>query len=110
MRAAGMPDGIYKLGALGHGQECIIEDGVAKVMDRSAFAGSVATMDRLVRTFWKLTGAPLHEVVRMATLSPASLIGVQDRKGSISCGKDADLLIFDENISIKKMMIRGEWV
>lgn len=67
-------------------------------------------MDRLVRTFWKLTGAPLHEVVRMATLSPASLIGVQDRKGSISCGKDADLLIFDENISIKKMMIRGEWV
>ena len=46
----------------------------------------------------------------MATLSPASLIGVQDRKGSISCGKDADLLIFDENISIKKMMIRGEWV
>ena len=110
MRAAGMPDGIYKLGALGRGQESIIEDGVAKVMDRSAFAGSVATMDRLVRTFWKLTGAPLHEVVRMATLSPASLIGVQDRKGSISCGKDADLLIFDENISIKKMMIRGEWV
>ena len=56
---------------------CIKEDGVAKLPDRSAFAGSVATSDRLVRTFRELTGAPLYEVVKMASTTPAHMLGIQ---------------------------------
>ena len=107
MRAAGLPDGEYLLDSLDGGQKCIVEDGVAKLPDRSAFAGSVATMDRLVRTFRKLTEAPLYEVVKMASLTPAKLLGIADRKGSIAIGKDADLLVFDENIQIETIMVRG---
>ncbi len=107
MRAAGLPDGEYLLGSLDGGQKCIVEDGVAKLPDRSAFAGSVATMDRLVRTFRKHTEAPLYEVVKMASLTPAKLLGIADRKGSIAIGKDADLLVFDENIQIETIMVRG---
>lgn len=110
MRAAGLPDGEYLLGSLDGGQKCIVEDGVAKLPDRSAFAGSVATMDRLVRTFRKLTEAPLYEVVKMASLTPAKLLGIADRKGSIAIGKDADLLVLDENIQIETIMVRGTLV
>ncbi len=107
MRAAGLPDGEYLLGSLESGQKCIVEDGVAKLPDRSAFAGSVATMDRLVRTFLNLTEAPLYQVVKMASLTPAKLLNISDRKGSIAIGKDADLLVFDDNINIEKIMVRG---
>ena len=64
-------------------------------------------MDRLVRTFRKLTEAPLYEVVKMASLTPTKLLGIADRKGSIAIGKDADLLVFDENIQIETIMVRG---
>lgn len=108
MRGAGLPDGqTIMLGHKEHGTEVIIEDGVAKLMDRTAFAGSVATADRLIRTFRELTGAPLHEVVRMMTYNPAKLVKVLERKGSIAVGKDADLLIFDDDIAIKRVMARG---
>lgn len=108
MRAAGMPNGEYMLGSLDGGQKCIVEDGVAKLPDRSAFAGSVSTTDRLVRTFRNLTGAPLHEVVKMASLTPAQLVGCADKKGSVSAGKDADLLVFNENIDVRTVMVRGD--
>ena len=108
MCAAGMPDGEYILGNKQTGMKCIKEDGVAKLMDRTAFAGSVATSDRLVRTFRELTGAPLHEVVKMASYTPARMIGMGDRKGSIGIGKDADLIIFDEDINVSWVMVRGK--
>ena len=104
MAAAGMPDGEYTLG----GVPCIKEDGVAKLMDRSAFAGSVATTDRLVRTFHTLTDAPLYQIVKMMTLTPARLIGMDGTKGSIAGGKDADLLLFGEDIRPSFLMVRGE--
>lgn len=106
MQAAGMPDGEYTLGGL----PVIKEDGVAKLADRSAFAGSVATTDRLVRTVCKLTEAPLYQVVKMASLTPAKLLRIDDAVGSIGQGKRADLLLFDEDIQIKKVMVRGEFV
>jgi N-acetylglucosamine-6-phosphate deacetylase len=109
MRAAGMPDGEYLLGNLSSGQRCIVEDGVAKLPDRTAFAGSVATTDRLVRTMHNLTNAPLHEVVKMASLTPAKLLKIDDKKGSICIGKDADLIVFNDEIEIKKVMVRGEF-
>lgn len=106
MSAAGMPDGEYQLGGL----PVIKEDGVAKLMDRSAFAGSVATTDRLVRTFRDLTDAPLYQVVKMASLTPAKLLGIDHMTGSIGLGKRADLLVFDENVEISHIMVRGELV
>lgn len=103
MCAAGMPDGMYTLG----GVPCIKEDGVAKLADRSAFAGSVATEDMLVRTFRRLTGAPLHDVVRMASLTPAEMMGIDAHTGSIRVGKLADLVIFDEDIHIHHVAVNG---
>ena len=88
--------------------KCIKEDGVAKLPDRSAFAGSVATADRLVRTMINLADVPLYEAVKMASLVPAHLLHVDDRKGVIAEGRDADILIFDEDINISRIILRGE--
>ena len=110
MRAAGMPDGIYKLGDLVDGQDVRVEDGVAKLMDRSAFAGSVATTDRLVRTMIQMGGCSLLQAVQMASANPARFMGVQDRKGSLEGGKDADILVFDDQIRIERTIIGGKTV
>ncbi len=107
MRGAGMPDGKSILGNKDCGTEVMIEDGVAKLPDRSGFAGSVATADRLVRTFHRLTGVPLYQAVKMMTLTPAKLLKIDSQKGSIAEGKDADLIIFDENINVDFVMVRG---
>jgi N-acetylglucosamine-6-phosphate deacetylase len=108
MRAASMPPGKSILGPLNGGQEVIVEDGVAKLPDRSAFAGSVATTDRLVRNMVNLAGVPLKEAIKMATLTPARIAGVEDRKGSIRAGKDADILILDKNLCLKRTIVRGQ--
>lgn len=110
MRSAGMPEGESILGSLKKGLKVIVEDGVAKLTDLSAFAGSVATTDRLVRNMIQLAEVPLHEAVRMASTTPATIMGVSNRKGSLIVGKDADILIFDNNINIKKTIIMGKVV
>lgn len=110
MRAAGMPDGESILGSRENGIKVIVEDGVAKLPDRSSFAGSVATTDRLVRTMITLADVPLKDAVRMMTITPANIMGVADRKGSLIPGKDADILIFDDNIQIEKTIIKGKVV
>lgn len=107
MRAAGMPDGHYMLGNQNTGLDTIVEDGVAKLPDRTAFAGSVATADRLVRTMHELTDAPLYACVEMMTLTPARLLGMEDRKGRISPGMDADIILFDERINVSFVMVGG---
>lgn len=107
MRAAGMPDGRYILGNRETGLETIVEDDVAKLTDRTAFAGSVATSDRLVRTMLNMTDAPLYEAVKMITLTPARLLHIENRKGSVSEGKDADLLLFNGNIDVSMVMVGG---
>lgn len=108
MRGAGMPDGEYILGGLKGGQNTIVEEGVAKLPDRSAFAGSVATADRLVRTMIHVADVSLLDAIKMITSTPAKVIGVDDRKGSIVAGKDADIIIFDENINMKLVMTGGK--
>lgn len=107
MRGAGMPDGESILGSLANGQRVIVEDGVAKLPDRTAFAGSVATADRLVRTMIDMAGVPLAEAVRMMTLTPARILGVDDRKGALAEGRDADLVIFDQSIHVKTTISEG---
>ena len=107
MRGAGMPDGESILGSLTNGQRVIIEDGVAKMPDRSAFAGSVATADQLVRTMVQVAETSLTDAVRMMTLTPARIIGYDGVIGSITAGKIADLVIFDEQISVLATIING---
>ena len=89
--------------------EFIIEDGVCKLMDRSAFAGSIATADRLVRVAVKEADIPLPDAVKMITAVPAKIMGLS-HKGSISKGMDADFVVFDENIEIKNVFAMGELI
>lgn len=110
MRAAGMPEGESTLGSLKNGLKVIVEDGVAKLPDRTSFAGSVATFDRLVRNMVQMADVPLLETVRMASTTPARIMGVEHKKGSLAKGKDADVVIFDENIKVKSTIIGGKIV
>lgn len=107
MRAAGMSEGESILGSLKNGLKVIVEDGVAKLPDRTSFAGSVATFDRLVRNIIQLGGVNLPEAIRMASTTPARIMGVLNEKGTLQVGKDADIVLFDQNITIKHTMVGG---
>jgi N-acetylglucosamine-6-phosphate deacetylase len=110
MRAAGMPEGDSVLGPLTTGLKVIVEDGVAKLPDRSSFAGSVSTADRLVRTMINSADVSLIEAVRMITATPARIMGVDNRKGSLVSGKDADVVIFDGQVNVKMTIVQGKIV
>ena len=84
----------------------VIEDGVCKLADHSSLAGSLATMDKLVQTMVK-AGVPFADAIRMASETPAKLIGVDDRKGTLERGKDADILIFDRNLNLRAVWSMG---
>lgn len=107
MRSAGMPPGDSILGSKHNGLKVIVEDGVAKLPDRSSFAGSVATSDRLVRTMINMADVPLLEAVKMASQTPANILGIGASKGSLITGKDADIVIFDGNINISTTIVQG---
>lgn len=87
----------------------IIEDGVCKLADRSALAGSIATNDALVRNMVK-AGVPLGDALRMASETPAKIMGVDNRKGSLEKGKDADIVIMDNDLQIRAVWQMGELV
>ena len=110
MRAAGMPPGESILGSLHNGLKVLVEDGVAKLPDRSSFAGSVATADRLIRSMVFMADVPLIDAVRMITGTPARILNVSDKKGSLAAGKDADLVMFDGDINIEMTIVKGRIV
>lgn len=110
MRAAGQDVEKSILGSLKDGLKIIIENGVAKLPDRTAFAGSVATADLLVRNMVKLAGVPLLHAVQMITSTPAQICRIDHQKGSLTIGKDADVVIFDDNIQIKTTIINGRTI
>lgn len=110
MRAAGMPPGDSILGSKHNGLKVLVEDGVAKLPDRTSFAGSVATCDRLVRNMVNMAEVPLLEAVKMASLTPANILGLGASKGSLICGKDADIVIFDSNINVSTTIVQGRIV
>lgn len=110
IRAAGMPPGKSILGSIHDGIEVIVEDGVAKLPDRQAFAGSVATTDRLVRTMVTMADIPLLDAVRMMSSTPARIMGVSDKKGALVPGKDADIVFFNDAISVQLTMVEGRVV
>ena len=90
----------------GNGVEIILDDGVMKLMDKQAFAGSCATMHRLVRNMVELAGVPLYDAVKMATITPANVIGAGN-KGRLAPGCDADVILFDNEFNVSMVMIRG---
>ena len=87
----------------------IIEDGVCKMADRSSLAGSIATMDVLVRTMVK-TGIPLGDAINMVSETPARIMGVDDRKGTLQKDKDADLLVLDRDLNIRAAWAMGNLI
>ena len=110
MRAAGMPEGESTLGSLKNGLTVIVEDGVAKLPDRTAFAGSVATANQLVRNMVNLADVSLLDAVRMASTTPARIMGVDARKGSLAVGKEADIVIFDDQFDIQATLVNGRLI
>ncbi len=110
MRGAGMPEGESILGSRKNGQRVLVEGGVALLPDRSAFAGSVATMDRLVRNMVELAGASLPDAVEMAAETPARILGKSDVLGRVAPGRNADLILFDDTIAVTMTMVGGRIV
>ena len=100
IRAAGMPEGPYE-------ERATVMGGIAYLKDMSSFAGSVATTDRLVRTMYKQVGAPLTDCVKMITQIPAKLMKLENI-GKIEKDYVANLVFFDDNINVSKVIIRGK--
>jgi N-acetylglucosamine-6-phosphate deacetylase len=103
---AGLAEGArFRMG----GMEYEVHDGVGMLLDRTAFAGSTTLLNRMVRILTDAVGIPLIEAIRMASLTPARVIGFDHRKGSLEAGKDADIAIFEEDFTCWRTMIAGRW-
>ncbi|MDX1945412.1 MAG: N-acetylglucosamine-6-phosphate deacetylase [Pirellulaceae bacterium] len=107
-RALDMPDGPYMMGPLDGGEPVFKRDGVGIMGDGKALASSVVGMDHCVRTYRELTGAPLAEVIRMASLTPARIARRDQDLGSIATGKLADLLVLDSGLNVRQVYVGGE--
>lgn len=101
--AAGLPDGNYHLGV----NEVVVEDGDAKLASDGTRAGSTLTQNTALQNLLEFTGKPLEEILPLLTENPAKLIGVFDRKGSIAGGKDADLVLLDQDNRVSGVFLRG---
>lgn len=106
LRAAGMPDGEYTFGPR-HGLKAIVRNGEARVAGGAALASSVCPMNEMVRIFRDQTGCPLWQAVRMASLTPAEIIGAQEDLGSLEKGKYADILLLNEQVKIQAVYVGG---
>src|SRR5206468_11778443 len=103
-----MPDGEYLFGPKDDGEPILRRDGVGVMPDGKALASGVMGMDHGVRTFQQLTGVPLAEVVRMASLTPARIAGWDREIGSIAPGKLADLLVLDRQLRVQQVYRDGK--
>lgn len=99
-----------KLGSKKNGTDVIVENGVAKLPDRTFYAGSIATMDRCLRVLCKDYGVDVSTASVMLSLAPAKRMGLEERKGSIAVGKDADLVLVDKNWNVTQVMIAGAFL
>ncbi|MFQ6067194.1 MAG: N-acetylglucosamine-6-phosphate deacetylase [bacterium] len=117
MSATGLGPGKYPVGGLDAVVEANVaeefevteekENYVAKLLSRDSFAGSVATMDRCVRNMVRLVGLSIQDAVKMATINPAKVIGVDEKKGSLTEGKDANMVTLDEDLNVTMTIVGG---
>lgn len=106
MGAAGMGDGRYPLGPL----EVEVVDGVARLVDGGSIAGSTLTLDHAFRRAVTVDGLAVTEAVAALAATPARVLGVADRVGSIETGKDADLVVLDADYAVVAVMRKGAWL
>ena len=100
--AGGLPEGEYTLG----GAKIIYKDDLCRLED-GTIAGSVLRLNKGVWNVYTNSKIPLHECVNCASLNPATTLGIQDKKGSLAEGKDADIVILDNNFNVRKTIIGG---
>ncbi|GGK77471.1 N-acetylglucosamine-6-phosphate deacetylase [Sphaerisporangium melleum] len=106
MAAAGMGDGAYRLGSM----EVEVSGGAARLVEGGAIAGSTLTMDLAFRRTVQEVGLTVAEAAVLASLTPARVLGVDDRVGSIAVGKDADLVVLDDDLTVHRVMRHGAWL
>jgi len=88
----------------------VVGDGVGMLLDGTAFAGSTTLLNQMVRVLIEQVDIPLVEAVRMASLTPARVIGMDNRKGSLLPGRDADLVVFEPDFRPWRVMVKGQWL
>ena len=106
LQAAGLPDGHYKLGV----NDVVVEDGDAKLASNGVRAGSTLTTGQALKNLVKFTGESVERVLPLLTANPARLVGLSYRKGSIAPGKDADLVVLDEELNVRETYVAGRLV
>ncbi|MCI3931475.1 N-acetylglucosamine-6-phosphate deacetylase [Streptomyces sp. AN091965] len=106
MDAAGFGDGTYHLGPL----EVVVSEGVARLAEGGAIAGSTLTLDRAFYRAVTVDGLPVEDVVTAISVTPAKVLGLYDRVGSLEPGKDADLVVLDADFALKGVLRKGEWI
>lgn len=89
--------------------EAEVQNGVSIMLDRTAFAGSTTLLNQMIPILTEVVGVPLVEAIRMGSLNPARVIGVDDRKGSLEINKDADIAIFNDDFTAWRTMVNGMW-
>ena len=104
--AAGLPDGAYKLGV----NDVVVVDGDAKLADTGVRAGSTLTTAQALRNLVKFTGRPVEDVLPLLTENPARLLRMDDCKGSLAPGKDADVVLLADDLSVRATIVRGDVV
>lgn len=105
MEAGGLENGTYSLG----GQAVIVKDGAAR-LENGSLAGSVSSLNNMVKNFYKNTNLNINEAIHLASLNPASSLGISNDKGSLDIGKDADIAIFDNELNCYMTIVDGDIV
>lgn len=106
MRIAGTNMQNGKLGSLKNGTDVIVDDTVAKLPDMSSYAGSIATMDRCLKVLVKDYGINIVTASKMLSKAPSNILGF-DNKGSIEIGKDANLVVFDNDFKLRNVIVKS---
>ena len=105
MRAGGLEDGVSELG----GQMVFVKDNSARLRD-GTLAGSILTLNKAIKNIYENTNLALNEAVNLATINPARSIRIDDRKGSLENGKDADITIFNDELEVVETIVGGRIV
>jgi N-acetylglucosamine-6-phosphate deacetylase len=104
--ATGVGDGRYALGD----QDVVVSRREARLASTNGLAGSTLTMDEAVRRAVRTGGMSIARAASAASTVPARLLGVDDRRGSIAAGLDADLVLLDDDLRLRRVMARGRWL